>query len=108
MAVVRRVLTKRAVDEVRARIQANRLVECLMKNALGELPKELSSGQIKSALGVLSYALPSLSAVQVSTDASTDQSREQLQDQYQAALKAALHDIPRDQVLNMLEDRTEQ
>ena len=79
-----------------------------MKNALGELPKELSSGQIKSALGVLSYALPSLSAVQVSTDASTDQSREQLQDQYQAALKAALHDIPRDQVLNMLEDRTEQ
>lgn len=52
-------------DEIRAKIQAAHLVRRLQLNALGELEKEMTAGQIKSAEVLLSKSLSTLSATEV-------------------------------------------
>ena len=52
-------------DEVRAKIQSAHLIRRLQLNALGQLSKEMSAGQIKSAEVLLSKSLSTLSATEV-------------------------------------------
>ena len=52
-------------NRVRARIQVSQLVTRLENNALGELDKEMTTGQILSANSVLDRAMPKLKATDV-------------------------------------------
>ena len=55
-------------EQTRAKIQTSQLVNRLNKNALGELPKEMTNGQIKSAEILLKKTLPDLQSITYSGD----------------------------------------
>jgi hypothetical protein len=60
---------RRDIDELtRKRIKTTQLVKRLLANALGELPAEMSSGQIKSAEILLKKVLPDLQAMTLKGD----------------------------------------
>lgn len=47
-------------DEVRERIKTSQLLNRLQNNGLGKLKKEMTLGQIRSAVAVLNKAMPDL------------------------------------------------
>lgn len=76
MPTQRRKLTKSAQDHLRAvsLVRAAQIMSRLGRNAMGTLKNqdgeyiEMTSGQIKSGLGVLGFCLPTLSSVEVTDD----------------------------------------
>lgn len=52
-------------DKSRAKIQTTQLVKRLQDNALDNLPNEMSSGQIASAIALIDRTLPKLSATEL-------------------------------------------
>ena len=50
-------------DATRAKIQVTQLINRLQANANGELPKEMTPGQVRSAQILLNKALPDLTLV---------------------------------------------
>jgi len=61
-------LNKRHDEEARNKIQASQLINRLSANAMGELKKEMTTGQIKSAEILLRKRLPDMSNVTMTGD----------------------------------------
>lgn len=57
-------ISKELTDEWRAKIKSSMLVNRLMENALGELEKEMTTGQIKSAEILLKKTFPDLTSAE--------------------------------------------
>jgi len=58
----RKVLNPAAVERIRERIKADRLIDSLENHVFGE--KEMSSSQVTAALGLLKKRVPDLSAIE--------------------------------------------